>query len=470
MKHTLSSRLITKILMALGVLYLLFHMLFLWMYTNIDGYFYWAIGQYFKTGIYPFIAPFLYSKPTTISPPLYGLFLSIIGSLPRDDIFLHAIHLMLMATTAFLLFRILSKIISANNSAFISFLFLIFPTNVIYTSSMMTELPAQTAMTAYLFLAARFLKTQSIAPLAYALLLSAVMTLLKYQFIILFIFTGIALFWKLKQYTGPKRFPVFSAIIGTIIILLWVSTNHSITGVWGLSDTKKMPFYTNFVWNGRYYPKESDPSVIALRAFVPSTADRYGEYWDLQDYILPYTNRDWRMVDELLGNVGIAAIYEHPMEYLFNGIRIFFQTLTHRAPWWQNVQTFGKIDPIQPLYCDRLKTIQFCQPIIKTAASYSLWNAYVSKSRTLYDTFMPSIFLFLFLPSLIITLVDKRWNVRIYSIMYLINLVPISYLSMIESRYLIPYYPLMIIITVYGVKKIQATVSQYYLSKPPIKK
>ena len=470
MKHTLSSRLITKILAALGVLYLLFHMLFLWMYTNIDGYFYWAIGQYFKTGTYPFIAPFLYNKPTTISPPLYGLFLALIGSLPRGDIFLHAIHLLLMATTTLLLFRILSKIISANSAAFISFLFLIFPTNVIYTSSMMTELPAQTAMTAYLFLAARFLKTRTIAPIAYALLLSAVMTLLKYQFIILFIFTGITLFWKLKQYKGPKLFPVFSAIIGTLIILLWVITNHSITGVWGLSDTKKMPFYTNFVWDGRHYPKESNPAVIALRTLVPNTTDRYGQYWDLQDYILPYTNRDWRMVDELLGNVGVAAIYEHPMEYLFNGIRIFFQTLTHRAPWWQNIQTFGTIDPIQPLYCDHLETIQFCQPIIKTADSYSLWNAYVAKSRTLYDTFMPSIFLFLFFPSLIITLVDKRSRVRFYSIMYLVNLVPISYLSMTESRYLIPYYPLMIIITVYGMKKIQATVSRYYLSEPPIEK
>ena len=470
MKHTLSSRLIPKILTTLGIFYLLFHMLFLWMYTNIDGYFYWAIGQYFKTGIYPFIAPFLYSKPTTISPPLYGLFLSFIGSLPRGDMFLHAIHLMLMATTAFLLFRILSKIISANSSAFISFLFLIFPTNVIYTTSMMTELPAQTAMTAYIFLIERFLKTRSVAPLAYALLLSAVMTLLKYQFIILFVVTTTALFWKLKQYTGPKRFPIFSAIIGTLIILLWIITNHSITGVWGLSDTKKMPFYTNFVWDGRHYPKESNPAVIALRPFVPSTVDRYGQYWDLQDYILPYTNRDWWVVDELLGNVGIAAIYEHPTEYLFNGIRIFFQTLTHRAPWWHNIQTFETTDPIQPLYCDHLGSIQFCQPVIKTSVSYPLWNAYVKTSRTLYDTFMPSIFLFLFLPSLIVTLVDTRRRIRFYSIMYLVNLVPISYLSMTESRYLIPYYPLMIIITVYGVKKIQATVSQYYLSKPPIKK
>ena len=470
MKHTLSSHLITKILSTLGIFYLLFHMLFLWMYTNIDGYFYWAIGQYFKTGTYPFIAPFLYDKPTTISPPLYGLFLAFIGSLPRGDIFLHAIHLILIATTTFLLFRILSKIISANSSAFISFLFLIFPTNVIYTTSMMTELPAQTAMTAYLFLAERFFKTRSIAPLAYALLLSAVMTLLKYQFIILFIFTGITLFLKLKHYTGPKLLPYFSAILGTLIILFWIITNHSITGVWGLSDTKKMPFYTNFVWDGHHYPKESHPSVIALRAFVPSSTDRYGQYWDLQDYILPYTNRDWRMVDELLGNVGIAAIYEHPAEYLFNGIRIFFQTLTHRAPWWHNLQTFGTTDPVQPLYCDHLSSIQFCQPIIKTSVSYSLWNAYVSKSRTLYDTFMPSIFLFLFLPSLMITLIDTRRRVRFYSLIYLIHLLPISYLSMVESRYLIPFYPLMIIITVYGMKKILTTVSQCYLSKHPIEK
>ncbi len=470
MKHTLSSHQFIKIFAALGIFYLLFHMLFLWIYTNIDGYFYWAIGQYFKTGIYPFIAPFVYSKPTTISPPLYGVFLSIVGSLARGDILLHIIQLTLMATTTLLLFALLKDVVSEKTAALLSFLFLIFPTNVIYTSSMMTEIPAQTTVATYIFFMTKFFKTRDNTLLSYALLLSAIMTLLKYQFSILFLMTGVIALWQLYKHTSPKKPLVFSVITGLIIIVFWIVTNHAITGVWGLSDTKKMPFYTNFVWDGHYYPNKSDPSVIALRRFVPNSTDKYAEYWDLQDYILPYTKRDWQAVDTALGNVGLAAIKTHPAEYVFNGIRIFVKTLTHRAPWWQNVQTFGAVDPVQPLYCDSLGTITFCQPIIKTTASYPLWNAYVSISRTLYDTFMPSIFLFLFLPSLIITLIDKRSRVRFYSIMYLINLVPISYLSMTESRYLIPYYPLMIIITVYGVKKIQATVSQYYLSERPTEK
>lgn len=441
-----------SVVTLLGIAFLLFHFLFLWMYTNIDGYFYWAIGQYFQTGTYPYISPFIYAKPPTISPPLYGLALASIGSLPNGDIVLHAIHLFLLATTTLLLFRILRQFIAQQSAALISFLFLIFPTNVIYTSSMMTELPAQTAMTAYLYLFQKFLKTHNTAFVGYMLILTAAMTLLKYQFIVLFIFTVF--------YLSKKIFPLLCLALGITIIGLWIMTNHTITGVWGLSDTKKMPLYTNFVWDGRHYPKESDPSVIALRRYVPPTADRYAQYWDLQDYILPYANRDWTVVDELLGNVGIAAIREHPIAYLAGGIRVFFQTLTHRAPWWHHLQTYGTIDPVQPLFCGRLGTMQFCKPIIKTPMSYPLWNTYVSISRSLYDTVIPPFLVFIFLPALCITLMDPRWRVRMFSVIYLVSLVPISYLSMVESRYLIPYYPLIIMITVQGIHIIKRKVTK----------
>jgi len=452
MKITRAARLFIPALTILGALYLLFHLLFLWMYTNIDGYFYWAIGRYFTTGSYPFISPFIYAKPITVSPPLYGLFVSLIGTVPNGDVVLHAFHIFLITCTTLLLFNILASMISRNLAALISFFFLIFPSNVIYTASMMTELPAQTAMTAYLYLTQKYMRSHKPSVLGIMLVLSAIMTLLKYQFIVLFVITLLFLLRNILVMRAKSPFLISCAIFGALIIGIWVNTNHTITGVWGLSDTKKMPFYTNFVWEGKYYPPENHPAVKALRKYVPVTADRHAEYWDLQDYILPSVGRNWSAVDELLGNVGVAAIATHPFEYVQNGIRIFIRTHGHRAPWWQNLETFGTSDPIQPLYCDALGTINFCRPIIKTSHSYTLWNTYVRMSRSLYNAVIAPILLFLFLPLLCIVLVVSQWSKRIYALIYLSNLIPIPYLAMTESRYLIPYYPVIIIISVLGVQ------------------
>lgn len=435
---------------------LLFHFFFIWMYTNIDGYYYWAFGQYVKTGIYPFIQPFVYERPPTISPPLYGIFLAFLGVFPRADILLHAVQLLMISFTAYLLYRMISPYIKPVWSTLIACLFLLFPANIIYVSSMMTEIPAQTAMTVYLYLTHRFLATRRQSFLEWAVLLSAIMTLLKYQFFFLFVFTIGYLVVSTYQTRRFTRLAWIKTGTAILIIAVWVSTNYAITGVKGLSDSPKMPFYTNFVWEGKYYPNEQDPSVIALRRYVPITVNKYGQYWDLQDYILPHVNRSWHAVDELLGNVGIAAVRTHPGAYVINGLRVFIASLTHTRPWWDHLATYGTRDPNQPLYCDALGTIQFCQPLIFTPLSYTIWNTYVRWSRAFYDAVMPPVFLVLFLPSLLIVLITRTWKTRIYAVIYLVNLLPISYLSMAESRYLIPYYPLIIIITAFGIKKISS--------------
>ncbi len=443
--EVLERRMMKRIVTLLGIGFLLFHFLFLWMYTNIDGYFYWAIGEYFKTGVYPFIAPFIYNKPTTISPPLYGLFLAIISIIPRGDILLHLLQIIMMATTTILLYRILVSWIAQGQAVLVAFLFLVFPANVIFTGSMMTEIPAQTAMTIYLYLTQKFLKTRNTSIVGHMLILAAFMTLLKYQFLVLFL-------WSLLL--ARKLSLLFPMALGMLIIGFWVLTNHRVTGVWGLSDTKKMPFYTNFVWDGKRYPPENDPSVIAIRRYVPITADKYAEYWDLQDYILPQVNRNWSVLDELLGNVGIAAIRAYPLEYAINGMRVFIKTHGHRAPWWNNLQTYGTQNHVQPLYCSTLRSIRFCKPLIMTLYSFPLWNAYVGYSRQFYNVFIAPTLMFVFLPLLLLILALPKWNKRIYAVIYLVNLLPISYLAMVESRYLIPYYPLIIIIAVLGIHAI----------------
>lgn len=447
------KKLFTIILIATGAFFV-FHVLFLWMYTNIDGYFYWAFGQYVKTGVYPFLPSFTYLRPTTISPPLYGIFLMLLGFIPRADIIIHILQLLMLAGTATLLYKLLTPFVRRPVALTLSCLFILFPANVIYAASMMTEIPAQFLMTCYVYLAHRFIVSKKISSLSSMVLLAAVMTLLKYQFLFLTLLS-LGLFAFFFFQTHVKRIVhVFPVALGVGILLLWVVTNHAITGVWGLSDTRKMPFYTNFVWDGRHFPKETDPAVIALRAFVPATANKYGQYWDLQGYILPRVGGDWRAVDELLGNVGLAAIREQPLAYLANAGRVFLQIHTHTSPWWNNMATFGLRDPIQPLYCGALSSIQFCRPIVLTSWSYRWWNAYVHGATSFYNTVVPAFAIIIFFPALAVTLFKGKRHERIFPFLYMTNMLPISFLAFVESRYLVPFYPLILIITVLGLRMV----------------
>lgn len=447
------KKLSTIILIVTGAFFV-FHVLFLWMYTNIDGYFYWAFGQYVKTGVYPFLPSFTYLRPTTISPPLYGIFLMLLGFIPRADIMLHIMQLLMLAGTATLLYKLLTPFVTKPVTLILSCLFILFPTNVIFTSSMMTEIPAQFLFTLWVFLVYRFVQSRNVSYLSHAVFLAAVMTILKYQFL----FSGFLSFALFTFFFSKERIKrassFFPIVLGGLVLLLWVLENHAITGVWGLSDTRKMPFYTNFVWDGRHFPKETDPAVIALRAFVPKTVNNYAQYWNLQDYILPRVNGDWRKIDELLGNVGLAAIREQPFSYLANAGRVFVQIHTKTAPWWNNMATFGLRDPDQPLYCDALSSIQFCRPIILTPWSFGWWNAYVKVATSFYNAVFPLYAVIIFFPALVVTLLAGKRHERIFPLLYLANMLPISFLAFVESRYLVPFYPLILIISTLGLRNI----------------
>lgn len=442
----------TIILVVTGVFFV-FHLLFLWMYTNIDGYFYWAFGQYVKTGVYPFLPAFTYLRPITISPPLYGIFLMLLGFFARADIILHILQLLMLAGTATLLYKLLTPFIHRSVARALACLFILFPTNVIFASSMMSEIPAQFLFTLWVYLVHRFTQSRNISYLSHAVFLTAIMTLLKYQFL----FSGLLSFGLFVYFFFKERVKhavhVFPVALGVGILLLWVVANHAITGVWGLSDTRKMPFYTNFVWDGKHFPKETDPAVIALRAFVPPAATNTREYWDLQYLILPHVGGDWGAIDDLLGNVGLAAIREQPLSYIANAGRVFLQIHTKTAPWWHNVATFGLQDPDQPLYCDALSSIQFCRPIISTPWSYRLWNAYINVATSFYNTVFPFFAVIVFFPAIAVTLFKGKRHERIFPILYLVNLLPISFLAFAESRYLIPFYPLILIISTLGIGK-----------------
>lgn len=435
---------ISRALLLTTVVTFLFHFLFFWTNSIVDSYFYWAFSQYITTGTYPFVQPFVYLLPTTISPPLYAFLLAVLAYLPNAQAYIHGLQLLLLAVTSWLLYRMVSWTLEKDTALIIACLFALIPGNLIYTTLILTEIPAQFLLTVFIYLFMSSIRTKRILPLAQSALIAAIMTLMKYSFVI---YVGIACIFFLFRKTKKNRFWIMPAA-GIIILLLWITINFRITGVWGLSDTKGVQLYNQAVWSGGLTPDQSHPSMKKLRGFIPYTIDIKKAYWDLQGYILPYTENRWHEVDTILGDVATAAVEAHPLEYLIHSIDLFIQFHGGTRPYWHNLSSFGKQQDQYPIYCDNLGQYQTCQPLIQTGWSTDVWNTYVEASTEFYKIIFPVFGIGMFLPALLFALLFGQKNTRLLALLYLAGMVPIAMYVHLDTRYTLPFYPLMVLITI----------------------
>jgi 4-amino-4-deoxy-L-arabinose transferase-like glycosyltransferase len=453
----LIKKIIIPLCLSITGIFLIFHFLFIWMFEHGDSYYYLALAQFWKTGIYPFQEPFVYLKPTTIASPLYSVLLFLISFLPRADIWLHGIQLIMLASTAYILYLILRLFIRKQNAVILSCLYIFIPTNIAFASYVMTEIPALLGYTYFVYRFLDFAKTKNKLLLGKLIFLAAILTLLRYQFVILLLICFVIyLFFMFKKANLNLRYLMFP-ILSILIIFSWIWYNHEITGVWGISDTNKIRYHAAYVYYGQHFPKETDPSVIEFRKYVPNWVNKYAAWWEIQDYVLPKINRDWHKFDDIVGNVGIAAVKEDPLGYLLNTIKIFIDMhQVKRTPWWFNIIYFG-IDTDwakQAVDCKNKGTFEFCHPIIKTDISYKIWDRFFGETGAPYMNYFP-IFAFLVLfPLLLINLILGKSVERLLALFYIVPLLFSSTSITPEPRYLFTFYPIIIMISVTGSKLI----------------
>ena len=146
---------------------LLFHFLFFWMNFSVDSYYYWAIGNYFKTGTYKYDIAFMptFAKPPTVSPPAFGLLLTTLEFLPYPDIILHLLHLLLLSGTGFSIYKSLRYFIRSPNAAVLACVMVLVPGNLVYASLTLTEVGAEFFVALYAYYLVRFYKTKNTRPL-----------------------------------------------------------------------------------------------------------------------------------------------------------------------------------------------------------------------------------------------------------------------------------------------------------------
>lgn len=427
---------------TIGMFLLIFT--FGWLNANVDSYNYYAIGEYFRTGTYPFQEPFVYNRPTTISPPLYGLFLAALQAIPRSDIPIHAIQLILLGLSSFLLYRLLRQSISEPIARIIGCLFAMTPVNIIYAGSLMTEIPAQSIVMLWLFFIIDGVKHRDSNPIGLALCVAALGTLLKYNLGI-YIPLSLVLYLYYWQQTQHRR--LLMPIAGLLLIGVWIGANHVITGTWGLYDTRGTQLYNQFIAQTKLLPPDTDQSVIRMRQLLPEGTDIAVYYWDIQEQLSEQLDHEWLAVDRVLFDVAWASVKTHPIQYILHSIRNYGSIHYDHVPHWRNIGNMGRTDVsgIDRPFCGDLGSATTCSPIVPTSVSFSVWNTFIAVEMKLFELFAAPVFFAIFIPSLIALFFIKDRVLRLYLVAYLVGTVPIAFSIHPDPRYVVPFYPIFIL-------------------------
>jgi hypothetical protein len=452
---------IPQFLPIITVCIYLIHLLFGWVNANVDSYFYWAIGEYFKTGNYPFIHPFIYTKPTTISPPLYGLFFIATDHLPRADILLHGIQLAALGLSSIFVYKLLRLHLSKTLSLWIAFFFSVFPVNLVYASYAMTENLSQLVVCAWLYLVAFGIKHKRPLNVSGAVLLGAVGGVLKYNLMILAPIAGLLLVWFFRPWKWTYFvYPTFAVII----ICSWILINHTITGVWGLYDTRGTQLYNQFIWQTKLLPPEDHPAVRRMRSLLPPGTNIAVAYWDLQEHLANKLGREWTKIDRVLFDVGWAAVSTHPFEYVFHSLHNFARVHYADNPHWHNLNNIGRKDVsgIDAPFCGVLGSVSACSPVLTTPWSFSIWNTFITYEMRLFRLLAPIVFYVVLLPSLFVTLVSRKHLVRFWSVLYLVTILPIAFTIHPDPRYIVPFYGLGLLVIVAAVQELVPLLGRGY--------
>lgn len=439
------------IIVAITFLVLVIHLFFGWMITNVDTFFFDAFAKFIRTGNYVFpIADLPYRQINTGAPPLYSLLLAGLYFFRRADVYLHVLQIMMLIGTSLLVYQMLKDFVGKKWALIVSCLFTLLPGNLIYVSLIMSDLGAQFLFTFYCYLIYRYLKTKKINYIAHSVLIGFVTGLWRYSFVI---FGALSLlFFIIKRPKGMVNY--ISPVLGLAIIIAWFLIQHSLTGVWGLTVCTGIRYNIQMMWRAKVLPRKDHPSMIEIRKYIPEEVDLRQVYWDLEKYFVPHIGYDLVKICQLVGDVGKAAIYEHPIAFIKVTLDSFFRS-HNLPPYQESLATYGLgyyID-YPPLYCGSIGTIETCKPIVTTKHSYPVWNAYIRASNFFYKIIFYFFSYFIFFPAVLVSLFFiKNIYTKIFSLLFIVGRLPIAMATFPDSRYVLPFYPLMVMIVVLVVR------------------
>jgi hypothetical protein len=180
------------------------------------------------------INPALYSR----RPPVYPIFLIFPGLIFLSDLFIILVQNILNILIIFLILKILQMYnFSQNINFWIIIIFLIYPTQIIYSNLIMTEILLQTVLVAALYFILKYFLMKKIKYLFYFNLLLAIGVLLKP---VLFYFWIVNLLFHVWLYIQHRRrIIILLSLILLISIASWALRNYFMTDYFHFSSIKQ---------------------------------------------------------------------------------------------------------------------------------------------------------------------------------------------------------------------------------------
>lgn len=438
-----TSHMVTKlprIGFILVLFFYFFHFLFFWVHEGTDSFFYWAFSNFLKTGSYSAPNPYFYNVPSTMEPPLYGVFLYLFQFFSRADILIHFIHVLSIGGSALLIVKIM-KHYMGEWGYLVGILFLLVPSHLIYMSLLVAEPMAIFFLSLYLYTLFLVLIKHKYTLLPYLCIYSSIISLHRYNFLPYFLVTCLLTFAIKKKI--PHR--MTGIIVGVFVLVFWIFINHSLNGAWSMSNSEGKHLYNRIVHFDRLLPPADNPSLIRLKGYIGST-DIFLPWFFIEPLVMPHVSYSETESSKLMEEVAIAAFFSNPLVYFANTPKYFLfahdTNNTYSSPihLWD---TYG-----QGL-CRTLGTITFCQPIIDTQLTRHIWNILVGMTDFYYLHISRLIHFFILFPAILFSFVQRDRFIRFVGMMYVFS---ILFFVMTEAplpRYLYNFSQLRVILIGY---------------------
>lgn len=433
---------LSKLLIIFVLLFYLFKWLFLWLFETSDSYFYWAFADFLWTGKYFAPHPYYWTTPTTFAAPLYSLFLFFIRWLfPQStQVYIHLTQSLAIIISAFLLAKILSSFLKREIALIITSIYLLLPANIFISVGLMPEPLAILTVSIYIFFFFQLIVKKKLYLFKYLLLFSAIMVLLRYNFLILFLLAVVL--WILTAFRKIRFYDSIFLILSISIIISWVFVNHKLTGAWGLSDQVGKNLYNRVVGGDKLIPPIDDPNWQLLNKINTMKLDLFQPSYTFDPYIMDYFNGNVTAESKFLGQIALATIKKHPIAFLKNTLLNFLIIHGNGMPYSTDLYTHAWLKQT----CRKLDTISFCKPIIESQFAAPLWDFMVQWGEYYYYT-IPVFFNFLLLsPALMFGFFQKNIFIKFTAIVYILSILTVVAAEVPVYRYAYPLLPVKFIL------------------------
>jgi len=318
-------------------------------------------------------------------------------------------------------------------------LFLLVPANFIYTSNLLAEGLSILFISIFIYLSYQIIEKKQTVYIGLLLMFSSLMILERYNLIVYWGAAFLIFLFLPKKHTRDY----FALFVSVLIIMIWVFTNHAWNGSWGLSNTSGKYLWNRIAWKNELLPSENNQDLILLKQALGNDMNLKQPWWILEPYLLKSLNNSETNSSKMLEKVAVAALMEHPVEFVRVVPEYFFTAHDNRIPFHDGLYSYGRY---MDGNCRSLGKIDFCKPIIPWEKAKSVWDGIIEFSEYYYTHVSFWWNYSLLFPAIVIGLIRKNSFVRFLIGIYLLSVLFIVFTGEPGTRYVYPFLPLKILI------------------------